>query len=261
LTICVSIKVRDGLVLATDSMSQITGASASGQVEVWQTYTNARKLFQVGDLPMGVMTYGAGNIGDKSIQGLVNDFQQEKPGTTVEEVAVSLFAFINDAYEAYHGSSPPEQRPGLGLYVAGYSGQKGFAEEWEFYLPVDQKPLAVRPETTFGSSWRGIEGPISRLYKGCDPYIWHALDAAGLESGVIDKVMEVVQGFEAQIVYAGMPVQDAINLAAYLLRTTIGYDFFQIGVPSCGGPLQVGVILPDEGFRWVEKPGFFVDTM
>jgi hypothetical protein len=145
--------------------------------------------------------------------------------------------------------------------VAGYSQQNGFAEEWEFYLPVDQAPLSVRPETTFGSSWRGIEAPISRLYKGFDPYIPLALANAGVEDDVIEQITDVIQDFQMQIVYPGMPVQDAINLAAYMLRTTIGYDFFQIGVPSCGGPLQLGVILPGEGFRWIQEPRFSVDTV
>ena len=56
-----------------------------------------------------------------------------------------------------------------------------------------------------------------------------------------------------------MPVQDAINFAVYVLRTTIGLANFEIGPPSCGGPLQVAIILPETGFEWVENPRFYVE--
>ena len=260
MTICTSVKVRDGLVLGTDSMSQITGANASGQVEVLQTYSNARKLFQVGRLPIGVMSYGTGNIGNRSIQGLMSDFQRrEEAEGGVKAVAESLFSFFKVVYEAQFSSLPAEQRPSLGFYVAGYSEGKAFAEEWEFLFPVDNEVPPVRPDTEFGSSWRGIHAPISRLYKGFDPYIPQALSAAGLGDDLIERVIDVMREFESTVVYAGMPVQDAINFTAYILRTTIGYDFFQVGPPSCGGPLQVAVILPNDGFRWVEKPEFYVN--
>jgi hypothetical protein len=51
-----------------------------------------------------------------------------------------------------------------------------------------------------------------------------------------------------------MPVQDAIDFAVFILNTTIGYTTFIPGVPSCGGPLQVAAILPDEGFVWISRP-------
>ena len=125
---------------------------------------------------------------------------------------------------------------------------------------MDAGPQPVRPDNGFGSSWRGIDSPFTRLYKGLDPYIPQALSDAGLDDEVIGRVMEVMRTFESVDVYDGMPVQHAINFAAYMLRTTIGYDFFQIGPPSCGGPLQLAIILPNDGFRWVERPEFFIDA-
>ncbi len=74
MTICASVKVRDGLVLATDSMSTIQGQVDGGQVAVLKNYSNARKLFQIGDMNIGAMSYGAGNIGNRSIQGLMTEF-------------------------------------------------------------------------------------------------------------------------------------------------------------------------------------------
>src|SRR3712207_6255119 len=141
-------------------MSQITGPGADGQIQLLQTYGNARKLFQVGSLPIGVTSYGVGNVGNRSIQGLMGDFQrQARPERGVKEVAEALFDFFKGVYEAEFASLAVEQRPTLGFFVAGYSEQKVFAEEWEFLLPVDSAPQPVRPETGFGSSWRGIDSP------------------------------------------------------------------------------------------------------
>jgi hypothetical protein len=76
-TICAAVKVRDGLVLATDSMSTIQGqVEEGGQITFLKNYSNARKLFQVRDMPIGVMSYGVGNIGNRSIQGLMGDFDR-----------------------------------------------------------------------------------------------------------------------------------------------------------------------------------------
>jgi hypothetical protein len=59
---------------------------------------------------------------------------------------------------------------------------------------------------------------------------------------------------EAVAIYDGMPVQDAINFAAYILRVTIGFTEFSVGPSACGGPIQLATILPDQGFRWIEEP-------
>ena len=69
MTIVASVKVRDGLILATDGMTQIQGRVAQPP-GVLKSYENARKLFQVGELPIGVMTFGLGNIGQPFDRGL-----------------------------------------------------------------------------------------------------------------------------------------------------------------------------------------------
>jgi hypothetical protein len=55
MTIVASVKVRDGLALGTDSMTNIV-STTGGARNVLKTYSNARKLFQLGDWPIGVMT-------------------------------------------------------------------------------------------------------------------------------------------------------------------------------------------------------------
>jgi hypothetical protein len=51
MTICASVKMRDAIVLGTDSMTQVQRAGVGGQPVVFKPYVNARKLFQIGGLP------------------------------------------------------------------------------------------------------------------------------------------------------------------------------------------------------------------
>ena len=138
--------------------------------------------------------------------------------------------------------------------MAGYSPTQPFPEEWEFRLPQDQQICQVRSPDKFGASWRGIEIPFTRLYKGYDPRIISDLK----KMGIAEDAIEQVKKYESPVVYDGMPVQDAINFVVFILQTTIGISTFEIGVPSCGGPLQVATVLPDTGFQWVKEPNLHI---
>lgn len=67
MTICVSVKTRDGIVLGTDSMSTVIQFGPDGQQGVAKSYSNARKLAQIGNLPVGIYTYGLGNLGSRTV--------------------------------------------------------------------------------------------------------------------------------------------------------------------------------------------------
>jgi len=256
MTICTVVKVRDGIVLGTDSMSQLHATDPQGQSGVVKTYSNSRKLFQVGEKPIGVMSWGAGNIGPRSIEGLLREFSRQ-PGQekvrTVEDTAGKLCQFLQEIYDAEFPNVPVEQQPGIGMYVAGYSRGEEFAEEWEFTLPAAPVPKKVRPKEHFGASWRGIDIPFTRLYQGFDPRLLEALAAKGVSRELIEETIGQTP-LKIQVVYGAVPVQDAIDLAVFVLRTTIGYVEIDLGPPACGGPLQVAIILPQTGFSWIEQP-------
>jgi hypothetical protein len=251
MTICASVKVRDGLVLATDSMSQIQGTNEAGETGVLKTYSNAKKLFRIGDLPIGVMSYGIGNIGKRSIQGFMRDFQSD--AQTVEGVTTALYHYIKGYYDTEFGSLKEDQKPALGFFVAGYLHNQTFAEEWEFLLPRDTQPKEVRDAEEFGASWRGIDRPFTRLYVGVDPSLPGMLSELELDNETIRNLLD---GFQAAIIFDGMPIQDAINFAAFILRTTIGMSTFEVGPPVCGGPLQIAVIFLDGKFQWISEHTF-----
>jgi hypothetical protein len=254
-TICASVKVRDGLVLATDSMTQIQAKLESGDVQVIKAYSNARKLFQLAQFPIGIMSWGLGNIGNRSIAGVVRDFAGAHTEEHVEAAAKALSDHVRVLYEEEFKEIPEQERPGLGFMVAGYSPGSAFAEEWEIVFPVRPEPAMVRSQEIFGSAWRGIRIPFTRLYFGFDPRLEDFLQEAGFAQDQAQAIMKVaLEKLGTAVVYDGMPVQDAINFAAFIVNTTVGASTFEIGVPSCGGPLQLAAILPGDGFTWIERP-------
>jgi len=263
MTIIASIKAKDGIVLATDSMTQLI-ASKNGTVRIVKTYCNAKKLFRIKELNIGVMSYGLGNIGARSIENLLLEFSREldkhvKEPYTVEGVSSGLLKFVKQIYDiAFKNVTVPERQAHLvlGFFIGGYSAGEFLAEEYEFELPDATGVTQVRKAELCGSSWRGIKVPFGRLYNGFDPRIAGALKEAGVPEETIKNVLDVKK-WRLSVAYDGMPVQDAINFAVYLLETTIGAVTFERNPsPSCGGPLQVAVILPDKGWQWVNEPKY-----
>jgi hypothetical protein len=253
MTIVASVKVRDGLILGTDSMTQIWGAAEEGsEAQLWKHYTNARKLFQLRDFPMGVMTYGVGNIGNRSIEGVVFDFSKTLAGNpSVPEAAQGLFDYTKALYEEAFGQTDNGNRPVLGIFVAGYSPNQVFSDQYEFVLPRDEEPTEVAPPESFGAVWRGIDSPYTRLAVGIDP----SLIPRVAEKGFTDEELQAMLArVRMTVVFDGMPLQDAINYCAYILDTTIGWAAFQWGPQTCGRPLQVATILEASGFQWISKP-------
>jgi len=254
MTIVACVKVYDGIVLGADSATQIMGKDPQGNIVVLKVYQNAQKLFQFQKLPIGILTYGIGNIGKKSIETLLRDFDRahpiDKKKYTIKEETKFLFDFLENIYAKQFIKIPMEKKPVMGLFVAGYSYNSTEGEEWEFLLPRDSKPKKVRDQDVFGSSWRGASLPFTRLNSGIDPRITNDLIKSGVDGGIIKKIS---QKYHSPVAYDGMPVKDAVEYLKFILRTTIGLISFEIGAPSCSEPINIAIISPKEGFNPVEN--------
>ncbi|MGI0129268.1 MAG: hypothetical protein ACREEC_03815 [Thermoplasmata archaeon] len=252
-----SVKVRDGLVLGTDSMTTI--ATRDGRV--LKAYSNANKLFRLGDCPIGVMTWGIGNVGELSIGGVVRDFAKSADPDVFRDIgatAQALFDYIKPAHVAAFPGAQAGQNLDLGLYVGGFSEDRPLSHEYEFLLPRDAAPLEVRAPAQLGSSWRGVDRPFSRLAIGVDRLGMDALKQRGMTDAELEQILQQTR---LQVIFDGMPVQDAINYCSFILDTTIGWAAFHWGSQSCARPLQVAAILPGDGFRWISRPDFSVPSM
>jgi hypothetical protein len=54
------------------------------------------------------------------------------------------------------------------------------------------------------------------------------------------------------------PIQDAIDLARFMVETTAGFVRFSITYKkTVGGPVEIAAITKYEGFKWVQRKHFF----
>lgn len=250
MSIVASVAVHDALVLGAESMVQIWGKGEQGQSGVIKTYENAQKLFRLGNHNIGVMTYGIGNIGSRSIGSYLSEFAQKHATNVVKDNADNLLKFLKEKYDEHHKGTEEGQLPALGIMIGGYGPDQHLPESWEFVIPAATAPKLVRERHNFGSSWRGVSAPFSRLFNGFDPRLRQDLQGAGLAP---EKIGEVIGKYRMPVVFDGMPVQEAIDFVVFILETTIGMAKFEVGPPSCGGPLWIAVVRWDS-FTWVRKP-------
>ena len=102
MSIVASVKVYDGIVIGADSRIQVTGVKRGGQKAFFQTFNHATKLFPIQDLPIGVLTYGTGNIGSRSVASYVFEFTNQlddEKELTVQEVADQLSLDFNKGWK------------------------------------------------------------------------------------------------------------------------------------------------------------------
>lgn len=264
MSIVASVKVYDGVVIGAESMTQLT-ATVNGQAQFIKSYRHAQKIFQIANWPIGALTYGGGNIGNRSMESFVHEFSQSEETSangdkSVGAVAQRLLTFLRRFYDPAFQSVEPKARPVIGFYVAGYSPNEPLASEWEFVLPQAEGPIRVRDDQQMGASWRGVGVPFTRLFFGLDPRVDQILTAIGVSKEDIVKFHEIAkQQLTSKVAFDGMPIQDAIDFCKYILDTTIGAATYELGVPSCGGPTNLAVI-GRRGFQWVSHPKFILSA-
>jgi hypothetical protein len=250
MTIVVGAGSPDGIVLAADSRT----TWIDGQRHRIMTDA-AEKVFELHSR-FGVATYGMAFLGDQTINGVMNEFVasvDDEACADGEATAHALGTFFtgrfNDVikgFKAQSGGWP------LGFIVAGYD-QAGIGHVWEVAVPGPHVTETDVSTSARGVLWRGQADVIGRLIKGID---YNALAAAKV------KVQGPLADPLAKLEYALIlptTLQDAADLAAFLVRTTIDMQRFSDGtalfpglIPACGGRIQMLAVTPG-GVEWISR--------
>jgi hypothetical protein len=272
MTIAVSLKVHDGLVLAADSASTLMVTNPDGQQSVYNVYNNANKVYNLyKTLPLGGITWGLGAIGRASISTLMKDLRQkfvsgstewriDRENYTIEEVAKKVRKFLfEENYQPLFGSSP--NKPELGFLVAGYSSGQALPEAWRVLITSagcpDPDVVQKRDDDT-GVYADGQPEAITRLMLGYGRGLPAALMTVGVPPAWIDNAIQTIQqALAVPFVVAGMPIQDAIDVAEFFVYVTTMYSRFGPGAPTVGGPPEIAAITKHEGFKWVKRKHYY----
>jgi hypothetical protein len=281
-SIAVIIGVHDGVVLAADSASTLTVSVAPGSAAgVANVYDNANKIFNLyRGLPIGCVTFGAGSIGNSSIGTLIKDLRavlmdkkkaeeleiEFDPGKyKLEQVAAILAKFLGDECQKQPAMMSVMN---IGFLIGGYSTGQPHGESWlvEIKAGVPTVPRELRAPDQPGISWGGIGEAIQRLILGFSPMIFPLLASVsggeGKPAMSPDQVAAqlnplFVSRLQANLVFAPMPIQDAIDLGRFLVQVSIMFSRFSPGAQMVGGPIEIAAITKHEGFKWISRKHYY----
>jgi hypothetical protein len=83
--------------------------------------------------------------------------------------------------------------------------------------------------------------------KSCSPCTW-------VGAGESDPSSRISQTSGELLFVEAMPIRDAVDLARFLVETTIGFVKFSVARPkTVGGSIAISVITKHEGFQWVQR--------
>ena len=255
-TIILSIKVQDGVVMASDSAVLHRG----------HLYANAEKNIQlIKGLPIGVLISGDGAVGSRALISVMQDFSVraalrgsacfvDKGSYTLEEVSTKLRDYILEVSRAC--LSPIRSA----LILSGYSADAPLPETWSIRFdgldPIE--PELVWGEDEYGLSWEGQAGCINRLLGDVPHSGFNEAEAQLAEVSLFNQTSSDSPTDEMDspmLVTPGMPLLDAVDVARFLMETSLAFERLRADrqLKTIGGPVDLAVITRHEGFRWVQR--------
>jgi len=275
MTIVVTVKVTDGIVLAADSAATFYVPRAGGPVT--KIYNNANKIFNLRKVwPIGAMVYGAGGIGASSVETLSKDLRRRFSDTddsqyylaedsyTIEEVAIKARKFLYEESYLRAFSQPPADFV-LGYRVCGYSARADSPEIWEFMIVGTDcaAPYVVQQKDEFGLRWAGENEALDRLLLGSSTAILGWLVQKGFvqEQDTTAIHFELINHLAAPLALPAMPIQDAIDVATFAVETAAKFAKFGMRLETIGGPIEVAAITKHEGFKWVARKHYYLEEL
>ena len=252
----VAIKGPEGIVLAADSRVTLQAAPVGGGATLPIFYDNATKLLSFSRQRfVGAVTYGMAVIGNRTAHSFLPEFEVELPESplSVREFAERLSAFFLKRWQ--HDMPKDYAGPAMTFVVGGFDEGAAYGEVHLLEIPFKPDPQERTNKIGFGMTWGGQLDIVSRIFHGFDPGLATLL---AKESGSDPKaVAGWLQSAGPQLALAVpfefLPLQDCINLAAAVIRTTAVFQNIAVRMRGVGGPTDIAVITRAEGLKFVQR--------
>lgn len=257
MTLIVSLRIPDGIVIAGDSLSTMVG---QGQLDaaIGVTCPDCGHQHEIqGKLPMppiaattfsyaqkvfpfcgkfGVGTFGTGLLAGKSIYFAMRLFEQQLKGSetsfkgvteAAQKIGDEVHNLLKEQLKQDNASVEdlPDDHAMLGLQVVGYDDTK--PKTIEVYVG---RTVHCRDQKELGCTVSGSKEIVAAIW--------------GLYENEPQKPPFPV-----------FSLQDAIDYAEFLISTTIAHQRFSQTIPNVGGDIDIALVTPFDGFRWIrQKP-------
>ena len=229
------------------------------------TFDNATKLLKVkGQDHVGAITYGMGAIGQvepRTAHSFIPEFETalgDTPRLSVEVFASRLSGFYMDRWAQFGMPNPAPPGQDMIFLVGGYDEGAPYGRIFEIYIPSRPAPREMIPAGQFGAVWGGQQEITARLLTGFDPRVPQMvrsfLQTAAAPAGVADPLdVELKTKLSARIPWQFLPLQDCVDLAIFLVRTTITLQKWVVDIRGVGGAIDVATITRNEPFRYIQQ--------
>lgn len=254
MTLVVSLRVPDGIVLAADSLQTTQVAIVPGvkdfkvknpktgdEISIGDlnlppiamptsTSSYAQKLFSFRE-KFGVATFGSAVINNRTIYNHIKNLEitsKDQKINSVSEVGKLLMDYFSTQLQDQlktTGQSLAKGQIVMGFQVVGYETQNDL-----FGHTVE----VVIGET---SSSRMIDGI------GC---------TVSGDTEVVRKIWEIGKGTNRAANYASFSLKDAVDYVEFLITTTASFQRFANMIPTVGGAVDIGLITNYSEFKWIK---------
>lgn len=257
MTLNVTLQVPDGIVIASDSLATLT-ESIIKKVSVDSTcpkcqqniqlkdvqvppfvvpssaFPYAQKLFSINGR-VGLATYGTGQLNNRSIYSHVVDLSAKLPKPNanddyVESVKTAVIDYFNKQIQiecqktGFNLALQPDDWFPFGFQLAGFHRDaNGEPAGKVFWIRMGKKSDAQ--QVTGTAFCTGDPSVVNLLWPG-----------GNLTANV-----------------AAFSLQDAIDYAKFLIRTTADYQRFSGKWQTVGGEIDIGLITTRNGFQWIAQ--------
>jgi hypothetical protein len=269
MTIAITTKVHDGVVIAADSAATLMSQKSTGEVIVSYVFEHADKVVNLyKGLPIGAVCWGAGAIGPASTTRIFKDFRAklveegkfklDPDKYTIEDITVKLREYVYEQLYVPTFKDWPD-KPAMGILVSGFSKARGLAEGW--LIEVESggtcgPPRCVLSYPDFGIYFNGQGEAISRIVLGFSEILPPVLANRNVSADDIDGIINDLRDY-ISLYTPGMPIQDAIDLTAWLAHVSIEFSRFSPGPATIGGTIDIATITKHEGFKWIKRKLYY----
>jgi hypothetical protein len=123
-------------------------------------------------------------------------------------------------------------------------------------------PYQIQGQGEFGARWAGENEARDRLLIGASGLLRDILLHRGMVQADIDDVFrELVGTAGTALSVPAMPIQDAIDVARFLVDTATKFARYGLRPETIGGPTEIAAITKHEGFKWVERKHYYRSTL
>ncbi len=262
----VAIKGSEGVVLAADSRVTLT-AERKNAPPLPVNFDNATKLltFEKPHNYIGAVTYGIAVIGLRTAHSFIPEFEvdiKENERLTVADFSKELSVFFLKQWKK--GMPEDYSGPPMVFIVGGFDPKGAYGRVFIIDIPNNPEPVEKNPgDSNFGMSWGGQLQIASRMIHGYDPTLPLILkNELNLEDENLNKLLrKLKEQLEFSIPYQILPLQDCVDLATLLIRTTINAQNLAIGVRGVGGPIDVATITRTKGLQDIQRKSIKVNIL